>query len=142
MSSCPISNERVNERVARIVGALVFVFALLTIFRPQPLWLILLLADFTARSFYRPWSPFARLARPLAERLGEPQVVDAAPKIFAARIGLGMTAAALLAYATHHIELLRVVMAVMALCALLEALWSYCVGCKMYTFYRRIVRWK
>ena len=138
MASCPISNERVNERVARIVGWLVFVVALLYIFMPHPAWLAVMLADFTARSFYRPASIFAQSAKPLAQRLGEPQIVDAAPKIFAARIGLGMTLAAIAAFIARQPELSRGILAVMALCAFMEGAFGYCVGCKFYGIYRKL----
>ena len=138
MPSCPISNERVNERVARIVGWLVFVVALLYIFIPHPVWLAVLLIDFTARSFYRPASIFAHLAKPLARQLGEPQIVDVAPKIFAARIGLGMTLAAIAALIAQQPELSRVILAVMALCAFMEGAFGYCVGCKFYGIYRKL----
>jgi hypothetical protein len=138
MRSCPISNERVNERVARLVGALVFAAALTYLWLPSPLWLVLLAADFTARSFYRPASPFAQLAKPLAERLGAPLVVDAAPKIFAARIGLAMSLAALALHMAGMVDAARTVLAVMALCAFMEAAFGYCVGCRFHTLWRRV----
>ncbi|WP_456451934.1 DUF4395 family protein [Hydrogenimonas sp.] len=138
MASCPISNERVNERIARLVGGLVLLVALLYIARPSLLWLVLLLADFSARSFYRPASLFAQAARPLSERLGAPQIVDAAPKIFAARIGLGMSLAALGLHLVGSVEASRGVLGVMAFCAFFEAAFGYCVGCKFYTLWRKV----
>ena len=138
MPSCPISNERVDERVARIVGWLVFFVALLDLFVPHPIWLAILLEDFTARSFYRPASLFAQIAKRIVEKFGKPQIVDAAPKIFAARIGLGMTLAAIAAYMAQQPELSRAILAVMALCALMEGAFGYCVGCKFYGIYRKL----
>ncbi len=140
MPSCPISNERVNERVARLVGWLVAIVAAVFLWHPSMLLLILLSIDFGARSFYRPLSIFAQIAKLLAEKLGEPMIVDAAPKIFAARIGLAMTVIAMLATATHHVTIAQAVIAVMTLCALLEGAFGYCVGCKFYTMYRRMSR--
>ena len=138
MLSCPISNERVNERVARLVGALVFVTTALYLIHPSFVWLLVLLADFTARSFYRPYSLFAHLAKPLAERMGAPRIVDAAPKIFAARIGLVMTLGALAANLAQQSELSRGILAVMTLCAFMEGAFGYCVGCKFYGIYRKL----
>ena len=138
MASCPISNERVNERVARLVGALVFAAALAYLWHASPLWLLILGVDFTARSFYRPASPFAQLVKPLAERLGTPLIVDAAPKIFAARIGLAMSLAALASHLAGLEGAARGVVAVMALCAFMEAAFGYCVGCRFHTLWRRV----
>ena len=138
MASCPISNERVNERVARLVGALVFMVAGLYIAYPSILWLVLLLADFSARSFHRPLSLFANLAKPAAERLGEPVIVDAAPKIFAAKIGLAMTLAALAAHLAGMDGVAQGIIGIMLFCAFMEAAFGYCVGCKFYTVYRKI----
>jgi uncharacterized membrane protein len=140
MPSCPISNERVNERVARIVGLLVFLTAMLALWKPSSLWLALLSVDFAARSFYRPWSLFANLARPLALRWGAPQIVDAAPKIFAARIGLGLTLAAWFFAWIGIGSLSEILLGIMAICAFLEAFFGYCVGCSFYSLWKRIVR--
>ena len=138
MPSCPISNERVNERVARLVGALVFVTTALYLIHPSFVWLLVLLADFTARSFYRPYSLFAHLAKPLAERMGAPRIVDAAPKIFAARIGLVMTLGALAALFGGSPLLSQIIIGVMLFCAFMEAGFGYCVGCKFYGIYRKL----
>ena len=138
MESCPISTERVNEKVARLVGGLVLLIALLYILRPTLFWLALLLADFTARSLYRPASLFAQAARPLAERLGTPRIVDAAPKIFAARIGLGMSLAALILHLAGGVEAARALLGVMAVCAFFEAAFGYYVGCRFYTLWRKV----
>ncbi|WP_201352733.1 DUF4395 domain-containing protein [Hydrogenimonas urashimensis] len=138
MASCPISNERVNERVARIVGGLVFVAALSFMFHPSLPWLVLLVVDFSARSFYRPYSLFAQMALPVAKRLGAPQIVDAAPKIFAARIGLAMAATAMALYLAGYLSAAAAIMAIMLICAFFEAAFGYCVGCKFYTIYRKL----
>jgi hypothetical protein len=140
MSSCPISNERINERVARIVGGLVFLFAACYLFHPAWPWLAVLILDFVARSFYRPYSLFANIARPIAVRLGKPLIVDAAPKIFAARIGLAMSLAAMVLHLAGHLPTAMAVTGVMLVCAFFEAAFGYCVGCKFYTLYRKIAR--
>ncbi|WP_457597720.1 DUF4395 domain-containing protein [Hydrogenimonas sp.] len=140
MVSCPISSERIDERVARAVGWAVFLTASGYLVAPSPLWLVLLLVDFTARALYRPASPFVWLLRPLALRFGEPRIVDAAPKIFAAKIGWTMSLAALALHLEGGQDLARLVVGVMALCALLEGAMGYCVGCTLYGYYARARR--
>ena len=138
MASCPISNERIDERVARTVGGFILFLGLGYLFVPSPLWLILLLGDFLARAFYRPASPLVRLARAVIAGRGSPRIVDAAPKIFAARIGLVMTLAAALCHGLGSLDTARAVIALMSLCAFFEGAFGYCVGCRLYTLWRHL----
>jgi len=140
MPSCPISTERVDERAARLVGLLVLFIVVLHFLFPSMVWLILLLVDFAARAFYRPASPFARLSRCAVERFGSPRIVDAAPKIFAAKIGLGLTAAALLCWLIGWETGGKLLLLIMGICAFFEAFFGYCVGCKFYTLWVKITR--
>ncbi len=135
MPLCPISMERVDERAARLVGLLVLLIVILQFTIPSILWLILLLADFSARAFYRPASPFARLSRCAVERFGAPRIVDAAPKIFAARIGLILSVAALLCLLIGWETGWQLLLTIMGICAFFEAFFGYCVGCKFYTLW-------
>ena len=140
MSQCPISTDRIDERVARIVGAIVAITVGLYLRFPHWAWLLILTLDFLARSVRRKWSPYARLACLPVALMGPSTPVDAAPKQFAAKIGLLMSAAALLLHASGLILWAKGVMTIMLLCALPEALFGYCVGCKFYSLYRRLVR--
>ncbi len=138
MPTCPISIERVDERAARLVGFLVLLIVIFQFAFPSIYWLILLLVDFSARAFYRPASPFARLSRCIAERFGPPSIVDAAPKIFAARIGLGLTIAALLCWLIGWETGWQLLLVIMGICAFFEAFFGYCVGCKFYALWVRL----
>ncbi|BDY13376.1 DUF4395 domain-containing protein [Hydrogenimonas cancrithermarum] len=137
MPSCPISAERINEKQARIAGAITCMAALSYMAAPSPLWLLFLLLDFFARAFSRRFSLIARLSGIFARFLGKAQVVDAAPKKFAAKIGIAMSLGALLLHMAGLVEGAKALIAVMALCAFLEAAFSYCVGCKLYTLLRK-----
>jgi hypothetical protein len=131
--------ERVDERAARLVGLLVLLIIVLQLRFPSIIWLILLSVDFAARAFYRPASPFARLSRCAARRLGAPRIVDAAPKIFAARIGLILSAAALLCWLIGWGTGWQLLLATMGVCAFFEVFFGYCVGCRFYTLWVRIM---
>ncbi len=138
MPSCPISMERVDERAARLVGFLVLFIVILQFLFPSIVWLVLLSADFAARAFYRPASPLARLSRCAVERFGLPHIVDAAPKIFAARIGLFLSVAALLCWLIGWETGWELLLVIMGICAFFEAFFGYCVGCKFYTLWVRL----
>ncbi|HEY5506661.1 MAG TPA: DUF4395 domain-containing protein [Coriobacteriia bacterium] len=136
--SCPISGDTRNERVVRIVAAFVVAVSAVSATQPRLIAVAVLLAlaaDFAVRGFGRPrYSPLATLGRGVANlaRLS-PKPVDAAPKRFAARIGLAFAFSA----ATLHLVYLPVaalsVTGVLVACATLEAALGLCVGCRVYS---------
>lgn len=137
MEACPISNDSRNEPVVRAVAALVAVLTLIAVVL-EPLWaamvLVALAADFGIRGFARPrHSPLATLGRIIVNALGlPPKPVNAGPKRFAARVGLIMSAAAAVLFAVGAVDAARVVAGVLVACAALEAVFAFCVGCKLY----------
>ena len=142
--ACPISGESRNERVARIVAAFVVVIVLVAAGLGSPwgaLILFALAADFVVRGFGDARrSPLATLARGVANTLRiAPKPVDAAPKKFAARIGIVFSVlSGLLFFAGLPVPAL-VVSGVFVVCATLEAALGYCVGCKVYALLPRPV---
>jgi hypothetical protein len=137
--ACPINSETVNNRVVRIVAA--FVVAIAAVFFITPQWWLfyLLAADFLVRALgYRKYSPLATAGRAIASGLKlEPQRVNAAPKQFAASIGVAF---ALVAGTLALLDLTlaaRIVAAGLLGAASLEAFLGYCVGCKIYSLLPR-----
>lgn len=143
VQACPVNSETVNNRVVRLVAGQVVVLAVALIIRPAWWLAFLLAADFLLRALgQRRFSPLGFVGRTLAAALGlEPQPVNAAPKQFAAKIGIGF------ALATGTLALLgftlasRIVVAGLLGAASLEALLGFCVGCQIYQLLpRRRVR--
>jgi hypothetical protein len=138
-AACPINSETVNNRVVRVVAGFVVVIATVFLITPQ-WWLFYLLGgDFLLRALgYRKYSPLATLGRLLVSVLKlEPQPVNAAPKQFAASIGVGF---ALVAGTLALLDLglaARVVGGGLLGAASLEAFFGYCVGCKIYSLIPR-----
>ena len=136
--TCPLAGYRIDENGARIVAGLV---ALGTIFglifaASAARWIFPILAlDFATRAFSRPrWSFLGKYAGWLLRSLKiSPRLVDAGPKRFAARVGLlftfTLTVLALLGLSSA----VRIVGAVLLLCALLESLAGFCVGCQLWS---------
>jgi len=141
VDACPINSETVNNRVVRFVAGIVMVIAIVFLINPQ-WWLFYLLGgDFLLRALgYRRYSPLATMGRLLVGVLTlEPQPVNAAPKQFAAGIGVvfALVAGTL---ALLDLELAAQVVAGGLLgAASLEALLGYCVGCKIYSLLPRRV---
>jgi hypothetical protein len=131
---CPISTDRVNEHVVRTT-ALVMAAMAIAYLVTGARWIPLLMAiDFCIRGFWRrDRSAAARLAGAIVARLGRPPVmIDFAPKLFAARVGLLFTVAITLTHGAFPTAA-RLLAGILIVFALLEGLGNICVGCIVYS---------
>ncbi len=140
--SCPISGEQRDNTTVRVVAGFVFAIAGLALLTA---WLFSvriaavitgsLALDFIIRAFARPrYSPLAALSRGIASGFNLPRkMVDSAPKVFAARIGVIFTVTATVLYAGNLLYGGSAVLVILLLCAALESLFSFCLGCRMYS---------
>jgi hypothetical protein len=96
----------------------------------------LLLVDFFIRAFTRlPYSPLSGLAHIFVKVMGTQAVlIDKAPKIFAARIGLVLTLITTLAALLGLSLLAYISGSVLVLFAFLECGLNFCMGCWVYTY--------
>lgn len=140
--SCPISGEQRDNTTVRFVAGFVFVItglALLAALRTsaQTAAIItgILALDFIIRAFIRPkYSPLATLARGIVSGLNLPRkMVDNAPKVFAARIGVLFSVTATILYSANLYYAGSVVLVILLVCAGLESFFSFCLGCLMYS---------
>jgi hypothetical protein len=95
----------------------------------------LLGVDFIIRAFVKPkYSPLATLGRGISSGLRLPKkMVDSAPKVFAARIGVLFTVSTTILYAAGLTLAGTVVLAILIICAVLESALGFCVGCQVYS---------
>jgi len=144
--SCPISGEKRDNNTVRFVAGFVFTIAVAALFvaffvSAQTAAVItgILAVDFIIRAFIKPkYSPLATLARGVVSGLNLPkQMVDNAPKIFAARIGVLFSVVTTLLYAGNFLYGGTVVLVILIICAALEAFLSFCLGCWMYSLLPR-----
>lgn len=133
---CPVSFKKVNENAVRINAALAFLFILIFLLSPWK-WIILIVGgDFFIRGFLNPqYSLFAQISKNILTLLkAKPVMVDAGPKIFAAKIGFFfcclLTASWL--FALERTALIAGV--IFMTCAALEAVFKFCVACQIYPF--------
>lgn len=142
---CPVAGYKIDEKAARLVAGFVVLATVSAWIASQPvagLILLFLATDFGVRAFSRPrWSPLGRLSSWFLRRIGvAPRWVDAGPKRFAARIGLGF-AVALLGLSIFGAQGAYVaVSVVLGICALLESAVGFCLGCWVYTGWYTLVR--
>jgi hypothetical protein len=131
----------VNEVSARLVAGGVVIMALATIIFDQP-WLTVVLAyGFLARVLTGPkLSPLGQLVtRVVTPRLGAPEkLVAGPPKRFAQGMGLAFsTTAAVLAPGFGYRGAAYIVLAFLVVAALLESVFAYCLGCRVFALLMR-----
>ncbi len=140
--SCPISGEQRDNTTVRVVAGLVFVIAgvaLLTALRFSVRVAAVITGavaiDFIIRAFVKPkYSPLATLARGIVSGLNLPKkMVDNAPKVFAARIGVVFSVVSAVLFAGGFRYAGSAVLTILLLCAALESFFSFCLGCWMYS---------
>lgn len=137
---CPISTERVDNHAARVSGGVVVLVMTIALLFDLS-WLPLLLAvDFVVKAVGKPcYSPTCLGARWALARLRvKPALTDAAPKVFAARMGVVMSVltSALMVAGTDVAA--RVFGLMLLGCAFLEGAFGYCLGCQIYTLLVRL----
>ena len=133
---CPISTERINERVVRL-NALFGILLVIGAFAFNSVFLLIFLtADFYIRAFTNAnFSPISFLSKSLtnALNLGN-KSTDKAPKIFAARIGFLFTLTLSILFALNLKLAAFIVGGVLVFFASLEFALAICVGCIIYTY--------
>lgn len=132
--SCPVNGVRVNESVVRLIAAQVILLGFLAWWLEQPLITLFLLIDFGFRAF-----DAARFSLLRQSALGLSNLfkltakpTDAAPKQFAALLGLVVIAAFLFSQLIDLQITALVIVSLLLIFATLESVFSFCVGCIIY----------
>jgi len=133
-ASCPISNKRVDSNIVRVISFQVALFSMVLLLTQELFFAIILLFDFTVRTFrFQRWSPFYSIADFIVSGWGiAPKLCDESPKRFALYLGLTISGIVVLLFAAHLVTLATIIVAILLLCALLETLFDFCIGCKLY----------
>ena len=100
-------------------------------------WILLILAaDFLIRGFLKPsYSLYGAVSKTIAGMFNlKPVLVNAGPKIFAARIGFLFCCAVAVFYWMDFQTLSLALGSIFMLFAALEAIFRFCVACKLYPF--------
>ena len=133
---CPVSPERVDENRVRVTALGVVVIMGTFFITGHALFPALLIVDFFIRAFTRlTYSPLGYLAHLFVKLTGtQPILIDKAPKVFAARIGLILTSITTLGALLGWSLLAYISGSVLILFAFLECGLNFCMGCWLYTF--------
>ncbi|MEJ2596409.1 MAG: DUF4395 domain-containing protein [bacterium] len=133
---CPVSPDRLDENRVRVTAlGVVFIMGayFATGFRFLP---AILVVDFYLRAFTRmKYSPLSYMSYLLVKAIDAPPVlIDKAPKMFAARIGLVLTRLITMAVFLNWNLLAYITGSVLIIFAFLECGLNFCMGCWLYTY--------
>ena len=134
---CPVSNERINERLTRLNAFFTIMLVASGFIFNSVIFLIVLLTDFFIRAFTRSkLSPVNFLSSSLLSLLNlSKKPIDKAPKIFAARLGFLMTLAIAILSLMQFYSASLIVAGILVFFAMLEFTLGICVGCYIYTYF-------
>ncbi|MCK9472530.1 DUF4395 domain-containing protein [Sulfurimonas sp.] len=140
MKSCPITYKIVDQNIIRIVASEVSALGIFFIIYPNFAILALLLYDFFVRMLgYEKVSPLYNLARVISKLFGvKKDKIDAGPKEFALKIGFLFALLSVAIFLLNQMFATVAVIAMLTACALLEALFNYCIGCKIYMLLKKL----
>ncbi len=140
--SCPISSRRIDSHIVRFISAQVSLITVLLIITKLPVFAIILLLDFVIRAFRKPqFSPFFIIGKFSIHLLNlKAKMCDEAPKRFALFMGLSITLAISILYIGNYETLAIIIASILLICALLETLFDFCLGCKVYQIFKILKR--
>jgi len=137
---CPISFKQVDEKAARINAVLSAVSVALFFVTSYKFIIVFLAIDFFIRGFIDPLYSFYTAISKSILRItnNKPKLIDGSPKIFAAKLGFFMSSFIVLT-SILNLPVVAIVFGIMLIFfALLEGIFGYCVGCKIYSIIEKL----
>lgn len=136
---CPITDKRTDENVARLNAILTLLLAVLFISFDMWYAMLFLAVDFAIRGFGDSrFSLICIFNRWFAKTIGlSPKPINAGPKIFAAQIGVMLSALTLVLYLFDCQWACISIAGILAFFAFLEGTFGFCVACRIYPFIRK-----
>ena len=133
---CPVSDKKINENVARINGGFTALLLIVAVSFHSVFPVIFLATDFFLRaSQYSGYSLIAISSKNIVRYLGiNENIINAGPKIFAARIGFIFSILIIISFILNSSLLIAVFSSTLILFSVLESVFGYCVACEIYPF--------
>ncbi|HFQ60850.1 MAG TPA: DUF4395 domain-containing protein [Epsilonproteobacteria bacterium] len=133
-ASCPISTRRVDANMVRIISFQVALFSVVLLFTQESLFAAVLLFDFTMRTLrLANFSPFHTIGKFILTGWGiAPKLCDESPKRFALYMGLSISLLLAVLFVAGLTKIATFIAVILFVCALLETLFDFCIGCKIY----------
>lgn len=134
---CPVNGEKINEPTVRTIAGIVVILSALGIFLHLSFLFFLLGYDFFVRGFYKKeYSILRFIAIQITNLFNfKEKLIDAAPKRFAAKIGFFFSLTILVLLVLQQFYFALIVALILIVCAVLESVFAYCLGCQFYSIY-------
>jgi len=131
---CPISTKRVDSNMVRVISFQVALFTTALLFTKESIFALVMLFDFFMRTLRQSHlSPFQIVGNFVLKGWGiAPKLCDEMPKRFALYMGLVISLFLVVFYMADVSVIATVITIVLLICALLETLFDFCIGCKIY----------
>jgi len=131
---CPISTRRVDSNMVRVISFQVALFTVILLITKESAFAFVLLFDFCMRTLRKSQlSPFHLVAKFVLDGWGvAPKLCDESPKRFALYMGLVTSLFLVVFYAAGFTTFATAITIILLICALLETLFDFCIGCKIY----------
>jgi hypothetical protein len=138
---CPVSDKKINERVARINGAFTVLLLIVSGLTQSIFPVIFLAADFFLRaSDYSKFSLIGISSRGIVSYFGLDSIkINAGPKIFAARLGFILSSLVIILFVLHAYMPALALGGVLGLFSFLESSFGICVACEIYPYVYRLL---
>ena len=132
--TCPISTRRVDSNMVRIISLQVAFFTVILLITQESTFALILLFDFFMRTIRQQiLSPFHIVGKFILNGWGvAPKLCDESPKRFALYLGLVISLFLVLFYVAGFTAFATGISIILLICALLETLFDFCIGCKIY----------
>ena len=132
--SCPISIRRVDSNMVRIISFQVALFTVILLLTQESVFALVLFFDFFMRTIRQSkFSPFQIVGQFVVTGWGiAPKLCDESPKRFALYLGLITSLFLVVFYLAGFTTLATSIAVILLICALLETLFDFCIGCKIY----------
>jgi len=139
---CPVSKNKIDDNKARIIAFFVIVITGINLYYNSYYIAGLMALDFAVRTFFSGKGSPLKLVTIGVSKLFRMKVkpVNAAPKKFAAGIGMTFCFFIALFQFIQYFLVSQILGIVLIFCALLECAFGYCLGCEMYSFFYRFFK--
>ena len=135
---CPLSSKQTNTCAARINAGLAVVLVIISLFWIN-IWIPLFLTlDFFVLGFLEKTSLRSLVAKKVTQKLKAGKMVNAGPKIFAAKIGFWASLAITLCVLLDWTAAYYFVAGILTAAAAAEAIFEFCLGCKIFPHWMKL----
>jgi len=132
--ACPISLRRVDSNMVRAISFQVALFTVIFLVTQESIFALILLFDYIMRTLrLQKLSPFHIVSNFVLTGWGiAPKLCDESPKRFALYMGLVTSLFLVVFYIAGFTAFATAIAIILLICALLETLFDFCIGCKIY----------